>query len=300
MAHRPTLKQLNYLCAVAKFRHFGQATKSCHVSQPTLSAGIAELEDNLGVTLVERDNKNVLLTDIGHSVVARAQRILTHVDDLVSLAESAGKPFTGSLHLGVIPTIAPFLLPQFLPRFRKKYPDCQLFIREDLSANLLERLRAGELDVVLLALPYPTEGLDVEHLFYDEFLLAYYEQHPLAEKTPLLSRDLQGRDVLLLEDGHCLRDHALEACRLSERDVTAPYQATSLNTIVQMVANQIGVTLLPKMALDGKILAGTQVKTRGFDKETVQRSIGLAWRKHSPRRDEFLLLGEFIGQQKRT
>ncbi|WP_372760985.1 LysR substrate-binding domain-containing protein, partial [Litorivivens sp.] len=125
-------------------------------------------------------------------------------------------------------------------------------------------------------------------------------QHPLAEKTPLLSRDLQGRDVLLLEDGHCLRDHALEACRLSERDVTAPYQATSLNTIVQMVANQIGVTLLPKMALDGKILAGTQVKTRGFDKETVQRSIGLAWRKHSPRRDEFLLLGEFIGQQKRT
>ncbi|WP_372759353.1 LysR substrate-binding domain-containing protein, partial [Litorivivens sp.] len=222
MAHRPTLKQLNYLCAVAKFRHFGQAAKSCHVSQPTLSAGIAELEDNLGVTLVERDNKNVLLTDIGHSVVARAQRILTHVDDLVSLAESAGKPFTGSLHLGVIPTIAPFLLPQFLPRFRKKYPDCQLFIREDLSANLLERLRAGELDVVLLALPYPTEGLDVEHLFYDEFLLAYYEQHPLAEKTPLLSRDLQGRDVLLLEDGHCLRDHALEACRLSERDVTAP------------------------------------------------------------------------------
>lgn len=299
MAHRPTLKQLNYLCAVAKFRHFGQAAKSCHVSQPTLSAGIAELEDNLGITLVERDNKNVLLTDVGQSIVTRAQRILTHVDDLVSLAESAGKPFTGSLHLGVIPTIAPFLLPQFLPRFRKKYPDCQLFIREDLSANLIERLRAGELDVVLLALPYPTDGLDVEHLFHDEFLLAYYEQHPLADKSPLLSSDLQGRDVLLLEDGHCLRDHALEACRLSERDVTAPYQATSLNTIVQMVANQIGITLLPKMALDGKILAGTQVKTRGFEKETVQRSIGLAWRKHSPRREEFLLLGEFIGQQKR-
>lgn len=299
MAHRPTLKQLNYLCAVAKFRHFGQAAKSCHVSQPTLSAGIAELEDNLGITLVERDNKNVLLTDVGQSIVARAQRILTHVDDLVSLAESAGKPFTGSLHLGVIPTIAPFLLPQFLPRFRKKYPDCQLFIREDLSANLIERLRAGELDVVLLALPYPTDGLEIEHLFHDEFLLAYYEQHPLAEKSPLLSSDLQGRDVLLLEDGHCLRDHALEACRLSERDVTAPYQATSLNTIVQMVANQIGITLLPRMALDGKILAGTQVKTRGFEKEVVQRSIGLAWRKHSPRRDEFLLLGEFIGQQKR-
>ncbi|MBB3048738.1 LysR family hydrogen peroxide-inducible transcriptional activator [Litorivivens lipolytica] len=299
MAHRPTLKQLNYLCAVAKFRHFGQAAKSCHVSQPTLSAGIAELEDNLGVTLVERDNKNVLLTDIGQSIVARSQRILTHVDDLVSLAESAGKPFTGSLYLGVIPTIAPFLLPQFLPRFRKKYPECQLFIREDLSANLIERLRAGELDVVLLALPYPTDGLEIEHLFNDEFVLAYYDDHPLAEKTPLLSRDLQGRDVLLLEDGHCLRDHALEACRLSERDVTAPYQATSLNTIVQMVANHIGVTLLPKMAIDGKILASTQVKTRAFDKETVQRSIGLAWRKHSPRREEFLLLGEFIGAQRR-
>ncbi len=299
MAHRPTLKQLNYLCAVAKHRHFGQAAKSCHVSQPTLSAGVAELEDNLGVTLVERDNKSVFLTDIGQSIVARAQRVLTNVDDLVALAESAGKPFTGSLHLGVIPTIAPFLLPQFLPRFRKKYPDCQLFIREDLSGNLVERLRDGELDVVLFALPYPSEGLEVEHLFNDEFLLAYYEQHPLATKTPLVSADLQGRDVLLLEDGHCLRDHALEACRLSERDVTAPYQATSLNTIVQMVANQIGVTLLPKMALDGKILSGTQVKTRPFDKETVQRSIGLAWRKHSPRREEFLLLGEFIGQQKR-
>ncbi len=298
MAHRPTLKQLNYLCAVAKYRHFGQAAKSCHVSQPTLSAGISELEDNLGVLLVERDNKSVMLTDVGQDVVARAQRILTHVDDLVTLVESSGKPFSGSLHLGVIPTIAPFLLPKFLPRFRKKYPDCQLFIREDLSVNLIKRLREGELDVVLLALPYPTDGLDVEHLFNDEFLLAYYDEHRLAKKTPLLSGDLRGRDVLLLEDGHCLRDHVLEACRLSSRDMAAPFQATSLNTLVQMVANNIGVTLLPKMALDGKLLAGTQVKTRGFDQETVQRSIGLCWRKNSPRKEEFHLLGDLISQHR--
>lgn len=296
MAHRPTLKQLNYLCAVAKHRHFGQAAKSCHVSQPTLSAGISELEDNLGVLLVERDNKSVLLTDIGQEVVARAQRILTQTDDLVSLVESAGKPFSGSLHLGVIPTIAPFLLPRFLPRFRRKYPDCQLFIREDLSVNLVSRLRDGELDVVLLALPYPTEGLDVEALFYDEFLLAYYDEHRLAKKTPLLSRDLRGQDVLLLEDGHCLRDHVLEACRMSDRDMAAPFQATSLNTLVQMVANNIGVTLLPRMALDGKLLAGTQVKTRAFEEETVQRSIGLCWRRNSPRKEEFHLLGKVITQ----
>lgn len=296
MAHRPTLKQLNYLCAVAKHRHFGQAAKHCHVSQPTLSAGISELEDNLGVLLVERDNKTVLLTDIGQEVVARAQRILTHADDLVSLVESAGKPFSGSLHLGVIPTIAPFLLPKFLPKFRRKYPDCQLFIREDLSVNLLKRLRDGELDVVLLALPYPTEGLDVQHLYYDEFLLAYYDQHRLAKKTPLLSRDLQGQDVLLLEDGHCLRDHVLEACRMSDRDMAAPFQATSLNTLVQMVANNIGVTLLPRMALDGKLLTGTQVKTRAFEEETVQRSIGLCWRRNSPRKEEFHMLGKLINQ----
>ncbi len=294
MAHRPTLKQLNYLCAVAKHRHFGQAAKACHVSQPTLSAGISELEDNLGVQLVERDNKNVLLTELGREVVERSQNILTHVDDLVALVESAGKPFSGNLHLGVIPTIAPFLLPKFLPRFRRKYPNCQLYIREDLSAHLLKRLREGELDVVLLALPYPTEGLDVKALFHDEFLLAYYDQHRLAKKTPLLSRDLRGQDVLLLEDGHCLRDHVLEACRLNDRDMAAPFQATSLNTLVQMVANNIGVTLLPKMALDGKLLAGTQVKTRAFEQETVRRSIGLCWRRNSPRKDEFQLLGELI------
>ncbi|HCS29057.1 MAG TPA: LysR family transcriptional regulator [Spongiibacteraceae bacterium] len=296
MAHRPTLKQLNYLCAVAKHRHFGHAAKHCHVSQPTLSAGISELEDNLGVLLVERDNKSVLLTDIGQEVVARAQRILTQVDDLVSLVESAGKPFSGSLHLGVIPTIAPFLLPKFLPRFRRKYPDCQLFIREDLSVNLIKRLREGELDVVLLALPYPTEGLDFAPLYNDEFLLAYYEEHRLANKTPLLSSDLRGQDVLLLEDGHCLRDHVLEACHLNDRDMTAPFQATSLNTLVQMVANNIGVTLLPRMALDGKLLAGTHVKTRAFEEETVQRSIGLCWRRNSPRKEEFHLLGKVITQ----
>lgn len=296
MAHRPTLKQLNYLCAVAKHRHFGHAAKHCHVSQPTLSAGISELEDNLGVLLVERDNKSVLLTDIGQEVVARAQRILTQVDDLVSLVESAGKPFSGSLHLGVIPTIAPFLLPKFLPRFRRKYPDCQLFIREDLSVNLIKRLREGELDVVLLALPYPTEGLDFAPLYNDEFLLAYYEEHRLANKTPLLSSDLRGQDVLLLEDGHCLRDHVLEACHLNDRDMAAPFQATSLNTLVQMVANNIGVTLLPRMALDGKLLAGTHVKTRAFEEETVQRSIGLCWRRNSPRKEEFHLLGKVITQ----
>lgn len=294
MARKPTLKQLRYLCAVAEHSHFGNAARACHVSQSTLSAGILELEDALGVALVERNNRRVILTSLGQDVVGRGRDIMIDVEDLVAVCEASSEPFTGKMRLGVIPTIAPYILPGLLKRLRRKHPDFQLFIREDLSGHLVDALHQGELDVLLLALPYPADNVESMHLFDDEFVFACPRDHALADVKNMSTADLRSQDLLLLEDGHCLRDHALEACKLKDSDVSIPYQATSLNTIVQMVANGIGVTLLPQMALDSKILTGTGVKTHPFREHNVSRSIGLMWRKKTPRRAEFTLLGEFI------
>jgi len=294
MARQPTLKQLKYLSAVAEHGHFGNAAKACHVSQSTLSAGILELEDALGAALVERNNRQVILTTLGRDVVERGQNIMLEVDDLVALCQASAEPFSGKMRLGVIPTIAPFILPSLLKGLRKEHPEFQLFIREDLSGHLLDALHHGDLDVLLLALPYPADNVETMHLFDDEFLFACPRDHQLANAAQVHISDLKSQDLLLLEDGHCLRDHALEACKLKDSDVNIPYQATSLNTIVQMVANGIGITLLPQMALDSRILTGTGVKTRPFDENNVSRSIGLMWRRKTPRRAEFSLLGQFI------
>ena len=294
MARRPTLKQLKYLSAVAEHRHFGNAAKACYVSQSTLSAGILELEDALEASLVERNNRQVILTGLGQEIVDRGRSVLLDVDDMVALCVAAAEPFTGKMRLGVIPTIAPFILPGLLKRLRRMYPQFQLFIREDLSGHLVDALQHGELDVLLLALPYPADNVETMHLFEDEFLFACPSAHALANASQLRTSDLRNQELLLLEDGHCLRDHALEACKLKDTDISIPYQATSLNTIVQMVANGIGVTLLPQMAMDAKILSGTDVCTHHFKEANVSRSIGLMWRKKTPRREEFALLGEFI------
>ena len=296
MSRQPTLKQLRYLCAVADHGHFGQAARSCHVSQSTLSAGVLELEDALGTALVERSRRQVLLTALGEDVVARSREILLELEDLVALCESSGEPFTGRLRLGVIPTIAPFVLPQLLKRMRRQHPRFQLLIREDLSGHLVDALHSGDLDLLLLALPFPAEGVETMHLFDDDFLLASPPDHPLAQQQRVRTAQLRGEDLLLLEDGHCLRDHALEACKLRDSEVSIPYQATSLNTIVQMVANGIGITLLPRMALDARILTGTGVRVAEFSERGVTRDIGLMWRRKTPRRAEFRLLGEFIAE----
>ena len=294
MSRQPTLKQLKYLSALAQHGHFGNAARACHVSQSTLSAGIQELEDVLGAPLVERNSRQVILTLLGADVVQRGETILLEVDDLITLCDASSEPFTGKLRLGVIPTVAPFILPGLLNQMRTEYPDFRLFIREDLSHNLVAGLHQGELDVLLLALPFPAEAVETMGLFEDQFLFACPENHPLAGPEPLLTAQLKGQELLLLEDGHCLRDHALEACKLKDREVSVPYQATSLNTIVQMVANGIGVTLLPQMALKANILAGTGVHTCPFSEQGVARTIGLMWRKKTPRRDEFCLLGDFV------
>ena len=294
MAHLPTLKQLKYLCAVAEFKHFGNAAKASNISQSTLSAAITELEDNLGVCLIERNNKRVMLTPLGENIVRLSHDILSSTEDLVATCSAAQAPFSSPMRLGIIPTVAPFLLPKLLNRLRKQYPNFRLFIKEGLSENLVEWLQQGELDVLCLALPYPIDGVESHELFFDDFVLAYQNNAAIERLTTVCTKDLKGQELLLLEDGHCLRDHALEACKLRSSDISIPYQATSLNTIVQMVANDIGMTLLPQMAIDAKILSGTKIKTKNFTEKKVRRTIGLTWRKKNPRGEEFMQLASFI------
>ena len=295
MAQKPTLRQLRYLCAVADEHHFGNAARACHVTQSTLSAGIQELEGALGIALIERGHRNVLLTPAGDLVVRRSRHILVEVEALIEEAAAALAPFNRPIRLGVIPTIAPFLLPHALAALRRDHPDFQLLIREDLSEKLVNLLQQGELDLLLMALPYPMANVATCHLFDDPIVLAYPARHPLGDVHKLRTRDLKGHDILLLEPGHCLRDHALEACKLQSSQISLAFEATSLHTLVPMVANGIGVTLLPRMALDSGIISGLQnIHTRAFDGREVSRSIDLVWRKHSPRQFEYQMLVDYL------
>jgi len=294
MSRHPTIKQLRYLCSVVEHGHFGRAARACHVSQSTLSAGILELEEVLGASLLERNNRSLVLTGLGEEVVARARGLLLDVEDLVALCQAASEPLSGRLRLGVIPTIAPFLLPRLLKRLRGEYPSFTPFIREDLTENLIEALHRGELDLLLLALPVAAESVESMRLFDDPFFLASPAGHPLSQCPSLGTEELHGQDLLLLEDGHCMRDHALEACKLRGAQYTVPYQATSLTTVVQMVASGIGITLLPGMAVEAGALNSPDVVLTPFADVGVVREIGLMWRRKTPRRAEFRLLGDFI------
>ena len=294
MNRHPTIKQLRYLCAVVEHGHFGRAARACYVSQSTLSAGILELEEVLGASLIERNNRSLVLPGLGEEVVARARSLLVDVEELVALCQASAEPLGGRLRLGVIPTIAPFLLPGLLKALRDDYPNFKPFIREDLSDTLIEALQRGELDLLLLALPFTADAVETMELFSDAFFLASPPEHPLLAQGQLDAADLKGQDLLLLEDGHCLRDHALEACKLRDSDYRAPYRATSLNTVVQMVASGIGVTLLPKMALEAGALVPPGVSVTPFDDTGVARTIGLMWRRKTPRRAEFRLFGDYI------
>jgi LysR family hydrogen peroxide-inducible transcriptional activator len=294
MSRYPTIKQLRYLCAVVEQGHFGRAAKTCHVSQSTLSAGILELEEALGASLLERNNRTLVLTGLGEEVVERARSLLLDVEDLVALCQASAEPLSGRLRLGVIPTIAPFLLPGMLKALRTDFPDFTPFIREDLTEPLIEALHRGDLDLLLLALPVAADGVETMPLFDDPFFLAAPSDHPLASAESVSTDSLRGQELLLLEDGHCLRDHALEACKLRGREYRVPYQATSLTTVVQMVASGIGVTLLPGMAVDGDALSAAGVTVRPFNEADVSREIGLMWRRKTPRSAEFRLLGDYI------
>jgi LysR family hydrogen peroxide-inducible transcriptional activator len=288
----PTIKQLQYLVALHEHGHFGHAAEACFVSQSTLSAGIRELESLLGVTLVERSRRVVRFTPLGNAVVAKAHRLLREAEELSELVQASGKPLSGELHMSVIPTIAPFLLPRILPRLRKERPQLKLFLREEPSAAAIESLQHGRADCVLLALPYPTGEVEHETICNDRLFVAFPQDDPRDPPAEIAPETIDEGRLMLLEDGHCLKDHALSACNRPELRASATMVGTSLHTLVQMVDNGLGVTMLPEMAIDAGILHETHVVARPLQAENASREIALVWRKNSPRSDEFRLLAE--------
>jgi LysR family hydrogen peroxide-inducible transcriptional activator len=292
---RPSVRQLEYAVAVAEARHFGRAARACAVSQPALSAQIQALEQLLGVRLFERSRRGVSLTPAGERVVARARDALRALDGLTEAAALAREPLCGPLHLGVIPTVAPYLLPRWLPHVRTAWPKLRLFLREERTARLLAQLAAGELDLLLLALPVSRPELESFSIAREPFVLAAPAGHPLARgRRPLAQSELAGQPVLLLEDGHCLRDQALAVCQQSGAGVSEDVRATSLPTLVQMVASGLGVTLLPVSAAEVEARGRAELAVRAFRPPLPSRELGLVWRRASPRAAEFRMLGELL------
>ncbi|HEU4827031.1 MAG TPA: hydrogen peroxide-inducible genes activator [Dongiaceae bacterium] len=285
----PSLKQLRYLVALEKHRHFGRAAAACFVSQSTLSAGLKELETGLNAELVERNNRTIVFTALGLEVAQRARRMLREAEELAELAATGREPLSGRLRLGVIPTIAPYLLPKTLPHLRKAYPKLQLYLTEDLTSRLLALLEDGTLDLVLMALPYHAENVETLPLFKDGFQLVARKDDPLAHKKAVGLADLKDANLLLLAEGHCLRDHALAACRLPQAD--SGFAGASLNTLVEMVAGGLGVTLLPDMAVPAHVPKSGELAARPYDRGNAGREIGLAWRTTSSRGAEFREFG---------
>lgn len=288
----PTIKQLQYLIALHEQGHFGRAAEASFVSQSTLSAGIRELESLLGVTLVERSRRVVRFTPLGLSVVAKAHKLLREAEELSDLVQAAGKPLSGELRMSVIPTIAPFLLPRILPRLRKERPQLKLFLREETSDHAVESLQHGRADCVLLALPFATGEVESATICQDQLHVAFPKNEPNNPPSEIPAAMIDEGRLLMLEDGHCLRDHALAACNRPELRASATMIGTSLHTLVQMVDNGLGVTMLPGMALDAGILNGTGVVARPLQGDNTTREIALIWRSGSPREEEFRLLAE--------
>ena len=291
-AYHPTLKQLQYLVALHEHEHFGRAAEACYVSQSTLSAGLRDLEALLGVVLVERTKRAVRFTPLGNAVVEKAHRILRETEELSDLVQSSGQPLSGEMRMSVIPTIAPFLLPRMLPRLRRERPALRLYLREETSAAAIESLHHGRADCVLLALPYPTGEVEKESIELDAFYVAFPHDDPRNPPDEVSPSGIDENRLLLLEDGHCLKDHALAACNRPELRASATMIGTSLHTLVQMVDNGLGLTMLPEMALDAGILNGTNVVARPLKSNNANREVALVWRKNSPRGDEFRLLAE--------
>ena len=292
--HLPTLRQLQFLDALAAEGSFSRAADACHVPQPTLSAAIKELEALLSVQLVERSARGAALTRIGEEVARRARQILTETQDLVLAAQEAGEPLSGGFRLGAIPTIAPYALPGMLPVLRRAYPGLKLYLREEKTDRLIDALRARQLDAALIALPWEAAGIETKAIVADEFLLITPKGHRLAGRKTLTPDDLPQSELLLLEDGHCLRDHALSACTLPAPPRGAEVSATSLQTLVHMVAGGLGISLVPRLAMDDGLIAGVDVVSTPFSPPLMGRQIGLAWRTGSARAEEAQLIGKML------
>lgn len=295
-----TLSELRYLVAVADLRHFGHAAERCHITQSTLSTQLRKLEDFLGVTLFERTSRPVTVTPVGESIVARARRIIEEADQICDIARQGEGLLASTLRLGIIPTLSPYLLPLFLEQLHQAHPQLRIVLREDLTASLIEALSAYEVDVLLLALPEPVPGLQAMPLFREAFWVAFPCGDRMADRNAITEHDLDGRRLLLLAEGHCLRNQALAVCGQEGRKTSAApdvLRANSLETICTMVAAGLGYTLLPALAVSRLTASGTGVEARPFKAAGAERRIGLLWRSASPRRDDLLALGKFIRQR---
>lgn len=289
-----TLRQLRYLQALAETLHFGHAAEACAVSQPALSMQIKELEDELGVSLVERRKSGVELTEQGQEIATRARTILAAVRDLCDYAKHRDQVLSGSLKLGAIPSIAPYLLPAALPELQRRFPELNLQLRETMTETLLRELIAGELDLILIALPIDDPEIDTLHLFDDRFILALRASKENARIKFAAPGMLAQERLLLLEEGHCLRDQALSFCRMLTPEARDSFGASSLATIVQMVANGYGVTLLPEMAIGSETHHRDDIRLLRFRAPEPKREIGLAWRKTSPRKADFAAFANLL------
>jgi LysR family hydrogen peroxide-inducible transcriptional activator len=277
------LKDLKYLVALADTGHFGKAAERTFVSQPTLSAQLKKLEEYLGVKLVERQPKNVQLTEVGKQIVVRARRMLDEGDEIVALARSNTDPFAGKLKIALIPTIGPYLLPRVMQKIRKGLPHLGLMLYEYQTEALLKRLRDGEIDLGIMALPSLQDGMESRTLYEENFTVALPNNHPLAAKSSIKVQDLKGHTLLLLEDGHCLRDQALEVCSRVDVKEAEDFRATSLETLRQMVVAGLGITLLPEMAVEAPFGSQRGLAIRQFAKPAPSRTVGAVWRKTTTR-----------------
>jgi len=295
-----TLSELRYLVALADLRHFGHAAERCHITQSTLSTQLRKLEDFLGITLFERTSRAVTVTPIGESIVIRARRIIEEVDQIADLARQEEGLLSNSLKIGIIPTLGPYILPLFLDALHRAHPQLRLVLHEDLTVNLIEALSAHEVDVLLLALPADLHGLQALPLFTEPFWVAFPAGDPLGEKRAIVERDLGDRKLLLLAEGHCLREQALAVCgQQSGRDHSSPevLRANSLETICAMVAAGLGCTLIPELAVPRLAAGGSGVEARPFECLGAHRDIGLLWRTAFPGGEDLKSLGEFIQER---
>ncbi len=275
------LRDLRYLVSLAEHRHFGRAAEACHVSQPTLSTQVKKLEDELGVALVERAPRHVMLTPVGADIATRARRVLAEVDQMRETARRTRDPEAGTVRLGLFPTLGPYLLPHVVPRIRARFPRLELLLVEEKTEPLLAMLRDGKLDAAVLALPLQEDWLEAEFLFEEPFVLAVPDGHPLASQRDLCLSELGDQHLMLLEEGHCLRDHALEVCSLAGAGEKEGFRATSLETLRQMVAAGVGVTLLPMLAVKPPVSASENIRLLAFGNPPPSRSMALVWRKSS-------------------
>lgn len=283
------LRDLRYLIALADLRHFGRAALACHVSQPTLSTQVRKLEDELGVALVERAPRQVMLTPVGRDIAERARRVLADIEQMRETARRSIDPEAGSVRLGMFPTLGPYLLPHVVPALRARFPQLELLLVEEKTEPLLAMLRSGRLDAAVLALPLHEDWLESEFLFEEPFMLAVPNHHPLSKRRDLQLADLADQHLLLLEDGHCLRDQALEVCTLAGAGEKDGFRATSLETLRQMVAAGVGITLLPMLAVKPPVSASEDIRLLNFKNPPPTRRIAMVWRKSSA-------MGSFLHQ----